>query len=599
MLQAPSQAENLLGLPHMDNRDIPDEIKAKLHIEDLVSSYLPLKKAGRIYKGLCPFHGEKTPSFTVNPERGIYKCFGCGEGGDIFSFVMKLEGLTFPEAVRLLGDRAGVVVPEFKGGGEPTGPNKRTLFGVNETVSKLWHKILTNHPKASHAREYLSSRGLEPETIEAFQIGYAPLGQVTRQALEKTGYKRDEIQAAGDPTKFQDRITFPIADITGKIVGFTGRLLEHADDTRSPESRGPKYWNTPETPLFVKSRTLYALHLAKHAMQEKETAILAEGQMDVAMLHQAGYQHTVASSGTALTTEQLAIIRRFVPTIVFAYDGDKAGKAATMRGLALALEADLVPYVVSIPNGKDPADCIQKDPAAWEESYEKRLFYMDWIISELVPEGVANMQAEERRAVAKQLVDWLAKIPDPTEQATWFQKAAVHLQTGEANLRELYRRLYPSTAKQPQLLQKSEKAQGNVSNLPETAAAILLSFPEVATHFEGQLDILTRDVGDSTVLTIFRDLLGKGSDLSAAVSQLSDAEQTSLNLELEQVLQPFESVELNDTWALTELTILLRRIREQSREQAKNRIAEAISQAQTLGDTKKIQELFQELQKLV
>ncbi|CAN5125051.1 hypothetical protein BH11PAT4_BH11PAT4_0750 [soil metagenome] len=584
----------------MDNRAIPDEIKAKLPIEELVASYLPLKKMGRLYKGLCPFHSEKTPSFTVNPERSIYKCFGCGEGGDIFSFVMKLEGLTFPEAVRLLGDKVGVAVPEFKGSGEPAGPNKRTLFGVNETAAKFWHKILTEHPKALHAREYLESRGLHASTIEAFQIGYAPLGQVTRQALEKTGYKRDEIQAVGDPTKFQDRITFPIADITGKIVGFTGRLLEHKDDTRSPESRGPKYWNTPETALFIKSRTLYALHLAKHAMQERELVILAEGQMDVAMLHQAGYQHTVASSGTALTTEQLAIIRRFVPTIVFAYDGDKAGKAATMRGLALALETDLVPYVISIPNGKDPADCIQKDPNTWAASYEDRKFYMDWIISELVPEGVANMQAEERRAVARQLIDWLAKIPDPSEQATWFQKAAVHLQTEEQNLRELYRRLHPAANQVPQKAPVKQPAKpDHIQNLTETAAAILLSFPEVATHLTGQLDILTSNPGESSVLKTFAALHAKGPDLALSLNTLDDAEQISLNLELEQVLQAYESVELSDTWALTELTILLRRIREQGREQAKNRIAEAIKQAQVLGEPEKIRELFQELQKLV
>lgn len=583
----------------MDNREIPDEIKAKLPIEELVSSYLPLKKAGRIYKGLCPFHGEKTPSFTVNPERSIYKCFGCGEGGDIFSFVMKLEGLTFPEAVRLLGDKVGVAVPEFKGSSEPAGPSKRTLFGVNETVAKFWHTLLTSHAAAKHAREYLSSRGLTPETIEAFQIGYAPLGTSTRQALEKKGYKRDEIQAVGDPTKFQDRITFPIADITGKIVGFTGRLLEHADDTRSPESRGPKYWNTPETALFIKSRTLYALHLAKHAMQEQGAAILAEGQMDVAMLHQAGYIHTVASSGTALTTEQLGIIRRFVPTIIFAYDGDKAGKAATMRGLALALEADLVPYVVSIPNGKDPADCVQNDVDMWRESYENRSFYMDWIINELVPEGVAQMQAETRRSVGRELVNWLAKIPDPSEQAHWFQKVAVHLQTDEQNVRELYRRLYPSSPQRKASPTPAAKAVQGANNLHETAAAILLTFPEVSQHLEGQLEVLTKQPGSSSVLETFSRLFGSGKPLPEALATLDTAEQTTLNLELEQVLQPFESVELSDTWALTELTVLLRRIREESREREKARIAAAIQEAQTLGDTKKIQELFQELQKLV
>jgi DNA primase len=581
----------------MEDRQIPDEIKSKLPIEELVASYLPLKKAGRIYKGLCPFHGEKTPSFTVNPERGIYKCFGCGEGGDIFSFVMKLEGVTFPEAIRMLGDRVGVIVPEYKGSKPETSPSKRQLFELNETAAKLWHSILVNHQAGKQAREYLTKRGLRPETIKAFQIGYAPLGSVSREALSKRGFSKEDMQAAGEPAKFQDRITFPIADITGKIVGFTGRLLEHPDDTRSPESRGPKYWNTPETPLFVKSRALYALHLAKHAMQEKGLTILAEGQMDVAMLHQAGYQHTVASSGTALTPEQLAIIRRFVDTIAFAYDGDKAGKAATMRGLSLALEAELVPYVISIPNGKDPADCIQHDTSLWEKAYEGRKFYMDWIISELVPEGVGSMQAEERRKVGRELVTWLAKIPDPTEQAEWFKKVAVHLQTNEQNVRELYSRLYPNSPRQKQVPQAKQKVEN--ASLIETAAAIILTFPEVSVHLTGQWEHLSQHSGDSLVLQTLASLQKSERELAVALTTLNQAEKTELNLELERVLQPYESVELSETWALTELTIILRRIREESREREKSRIATSIAEAQTLGDTKKIQELFQELQKLV
>ncbi|MCC2631957.1 MAG: dnaG, partial [Patescibacteria group bacterium] len=339
-----------------------DEIKARLPIEQVVGSYIPLKKAGRIYKANCPFHGEKTPSFTVSPDRGIYKCFGCGEGGDIFDFVMKLDGLSFPEALELLAERAGVKLEERKPSSDNShGPamaasGKQRLFQLNAFTAKLWHTLLMQHPKTEMARTYLHERGLQDETIAAFEIGYAPLGNVTSGELRKAGYANQEVAQAGDPSKFQDRIVFPIADITGKVIGFTGRLLELPDDPKNGTNRGPKYWNTPETPLFVKSRALYALHLAKKAIQSEDLVILAEGQMDVTMLHQAGFTHTVASSGTALTKEQIQMLGRFTTNIAFAYDQDKAGIDATKRGVELVLAAELNPFVIVVPHGKDPAD---------------------------------------------------------------------------------------------------------------------------------------------------------------------------------------------------------------------------------------------------
>jgi len=582
----------------MDSRNIADEIKAKLPIEEVVSSYVPLKKMGRIFKGLCPFHNEKTPSFTVNPERGIYKCFGCGEGGDMFDFVMKIEGLTFPEALRLLADKANVQLPEYKSNPqEKQGPGKARLFSLNDYAATLWHRILTEHPKAQHAREYLLGRGLTTESINAFRIGYAPYGSTTGTSLTSAGYSREELQAAGEPTKFQDRITFPIADITGKIVGFTGRLLEHKDDTKDT-NRGPKYWNTPETTLFVKSRTLYALHLAKHAMQEQGVAILAEGQMDVVMLHQAGFTHTVASSGTALTPDQLNLIRRFVPAIAFAYDGDKAGKEATKRGLELALAADLTPYVIAIPNGKDPAECLQNDPEAWQVAYDNRVVYMEWLIRQLIPDGIGNLTAEAKKQAAKEVVGWLARILDPTEQAEWFRKSAAYLQTNEENLRELYRRLHPHKPTSQAQSQPTQRVAAPAQNSLDIVFALLFTFPEA-------YPAVTSELGDITLLAVsepfqlLKPLLVPKEPLDAKVTQLSDTERTELNLASETTLKGYENEDSSPTWAVAEISQIMRRYREHAREDAKSRIASAIQEAQTLGDTERIKQLFQELQKLV
>lgn len=583
-------------------RSVPEEVKAKLPIEEVIGAYVPLKKAGRIYKGICPFHNEKTPSFTVNPERGIFKCFGCNEGGDVIAFVQKIEGLTFPEALKLLADRAGIVMPDYKGSNEPKGPSKSRLFALNEQVATIWHRLLVAHEKAAHARDYLKRRGLNSDSIEKFNVGYAPPSRVTAEALQRANFTAEELRAAGDPTKFADRIVFPITDLTGRTVGFTGRLLEHPEDPQRPDhrSRGPKYWNTPETPLFVKSRTLFALHLAKHAIQEQQLAILAEGQMDVIMLHQHGYAHTVASSGTALTVEQLQLLRRFAPAIAFAYDADKAGIAATMRGIELALTADLVPYVVSIPNGKDPADCLANNPEAWEQAYENRRPYFLWIISRLMPEGVGALNAEAKRAAAKDLVTWLSRIQDPTEQADHFRTAAAHLQTNEDNLRELYRRLFPdkSIAKSRETAPAQIAAAPPSTNLADIALAILFTYPEIHPHFEAERAILTKQ----PIRAAFTSLLPLLSqpELEPALNRLSDEQRTTLNLEAETVLRrEYADADTSASWALQELAIILRRLKERGLEHEKARIADAIRHAQTLGDTETIKKLLQELQNLV
>lgn len=580
----------------MDTRAIPEEIKAKLPIEEVISGYLPLKKAGRVFKGLCPFHHEKTPSFTVNPERQIYKCFGCGEGGDIFEFVMKTEGLTFPEALKLLADKAGVVLPEQSYTHTDKGPAKTRLLALNDFVTKLWHAILLKHPGAETARNYLQKRGLSAASIAQFQIGYAPLGQPTATKLQEAGYNRAEIQAAGDPTKFQDRITFPITDLTGRIIGFTGRLLQDSDDP-SGRPRGPKYWNTPETVLFVKSRNLFALNLAKHAIQEKQLAILTEGQMDVIMLHQAGYLNTVASSGTALTTEQLELIRRFTPAIAFAYDSDKAGKEATKKGLELALTLELTPYVIVIPNGKDPADAILSSPEAWEKAYQNKQIYMDWILDQLAPKsGLQDLPPEQRKSIAKEIVGWLHRIQDPSEQADWFRKAAARLQTEEGNLRTLYKRLFPG-----QTISRSNrqaiKPAATQTSLPIIALALLLTKPEVAILAHQEIQILTKTAVPEP-WTYFQPLL-ETQDLSAAINSLEPTLKTQLSLAAEEVLTGYDDAELTLTWVLEELMLILSRIRSSSNEASKAKIAAEIEQAQSLGDFDRIKKLLAELQTLV
>jgi len=586
-----------------------EQIKERLPIEQLVGQYVPLKKAGRIFKANCPFHNEKTPSFTVSPDRGVFKCFGCGKGGDIFDFVMEIEGLTFPETVKLLADKTGVELPEWKpqNGQASTGPSRTRLYELNSFVARLWNQVLTNHPKAEIARSYLKQRGVSEDSIKVFQIGYAPYGTGTGTGLTQGGYTRQEVQAAGEPTKFQDRITFPITDLTGKVIGFTGRLLELKDDPHGGASRGPKYWNTPETPIFIKSKALFGLHLAKHAMQKEGVAILAEGQMDVVMLHQYGYTQTVASSGTALTSEQLKLIGRFAPVVAFAYDGDKAGIEATKRGIELTLQQELTPFVIKIPNGKDPADCILHDPKAWDIAYTNRQLALNWVIDQTIGEEAAHEQltAEQKKKLGVTLIRWLTFIHNPAEQEEWLLTLSAKLQTSTDNLRQLYQRLYPDKALGTALEGTTSSVAPTSSHqhsLADTVLVILLAFPETYPALKNQLKTTPLTTSNPLFQKILSLVLTtpENENMETHVNQhLSDDERKDLALQSEELLVHYGDIELSPSWAITELSLILQRVRTESRDQAKAYISEQIQRAQQLGDVEKIKALFQELQNLI
>ncbi len=569
------------------------EIKHRLPIEQVVGSYVPLKRAGRTLKANCPFHNEKSPSFNVNAERGIYKCFGCGEGGDIFDFVMKYEGLTFPETVRLLAEKAGVELSEStftkRGGERPADEVPRDrLFKVNDFVATLWNRILLEHPKAEAARNYLLKRGLTTKTISELQIGYAPPGTATTQALAKAGFTNKELQSAGDPTKFQDRIVFPITDLTGRIIGFTGRILILPDDPPSKAERGPKYWNTPETPIFIKSRAVYNIQHAKHAIQTHDAVLLAEGQMDVAMLYQFGYPQAVASSGTALTEDQLKLLSRFSTNIVFAYDGDNAGINATKRGLELALGLDLTPWVITIANGKDPADCLLADPDLWEQSYAKRVPAMQWLIEQIIPTG-RELTPSEKKSYAKELLPWLGRITNPLEQKDWLRKLAGYLQTDEATLQSAF---VPGRSvrreESPELEHAQEVSLTPVQQWSETVCALLLAFPELVTHLTGKLSVIEPS-------TPYLKLAGEALAQPNLNGYIESEAAAPLVLQTEEKLNTYSHTELTPPQALQEVMQLLQRISESSKEHIKDKLARDIQQAQMRGDTEKVKELFEQL----
>jgi DNA primase len=378
------------------------ESKNKLIVVVVIGETVQLKKAGTTFKGLCPFHGEKTPSFTVTPGRDSWKCFGCGEGGDIFSFVMKRDGLSFPEALKVLAAKAGVELDERT---TREDARKARLRDVLESAIAFYHAVLTGSKTGQAALDYLRGRGFSDETIKKHQLGYAPGGwdtlarqlaakrQIRAEDLVEVGLAQPRQSARGGVyDRFRERVIFPIRDMNGGPVGLGGRVLAVAAD--GDRDHGPKYLNSPATPLFDKSRTLYLIDRAKASIRKTNQAVIVEGYTDALMAHQAGFENVVASLGTALTPGQVGLLTRYGKRIALAYDVDAAGEKAGTFGvnslesiipqLAAAdtgVELDEV-RVVRLPDGKDPDEVVRDSPDRWREEIRTAQPIVDYLIEQ-------------------------------------------------------------------------------------------------------------------------------------------------------------------------------------------------------------------------
>lgn len=369
------------------------EIKDRLPIEEVVSRYVKLEKSGINLKGLCPFHGEKTPSFFVAPHRGSFMCFGCGKKGDIFSFVQEIEGVEFFDALKLLAEQAGIVLETQKSENH----QKKDAYTILEKACLVFESYLQ---KDVTAQEYLFGRGLTKQTISQFRIGYIPdEWNILYTELKKTFDEKDILESGlviknengRVYDRFRGRIMFPIFDSNGKVIAFTGRVLV------STQKETPKYVNSPETQLFSKSHVLYGLNFAKQAIRKHNFAILVEGQMDVIMSHQMGYTNTVASSGTAFTQDQLQLIAKLTPHLLLAFDSDGAGLATTAKVWEMGISQGLDIKIAYYEGAKDPADTIQESPETWKEIIKNSIH-----IIEFVTRLVAKIPDERKRILAYQ-----------------------------------------------------------------------------------------------------------------------------------------------------------------------------------------------------
>jgi DNA primase len=460
-----------------------DDVKQKLDIIDIIGQHITLTKSGRTFRGLCPFHGEKHPSFYVYPEQQSWHCFGCNTGGDVFSFIMKKQGIDFSEALRELAQKAGVVIPsKFEPGAESE--ERQKLYQINQAAA-LYFQSMLNSPAGEKARNYVEKRGFKDETVKNFQLGYSLNSwEELKKYLTEKGYSEKEMLDAGliieadegkkSHDRFRHKLMFPIADARGRIIGFGSRVL---DDSQ------PKYINSPQTPIFDKSGNLYALNLAKEAIREQGLAVIVEGYMDVITAHQNGFSNVVASMGTSVTERQVNTLKRITKNITLALDADAAGEEAMLRGVEFenALGAEV--KVVILPQGKDPDDVIKEDPQAWPQLLAGALPVVDFTFN-MVASGLDLTTAKDKSLAVEKLLPIIAEIKDPIRQAHYLQKLSRLLQVNERSIEAALSRLKirPKRTAEPK---PEAELQPILSNpVEEYCLALLLQHPELKAKDE-------------------------------------------------------------------------------------------------------------------
>lgn len=486
-----------------------EEIKSKINIVDLVREYIEVKPAGSNHKALCPFHNEKTPSFMISPERQMYHCFGCGENGDIFSFVQKMEGIEFPEALRILAKKAGVEIRTQ----DPRLRNEKTkLHDILRFAGRFYSLHLQNLSEDHPVKKYLAKRKLSQEMIDLFQLGFAPDSwDAMTQALQKKNVRFQDAEAAGLVVRkddgsgyydrFRARLMFPIFDAHGSIVGFGGRVIP--DLAAKATGKEPaKYINSPQSLVYNKSAVVFGLHLAKNAIRSKQQAVVVEGYMDCISAHRAGTENVVAVSGTAFTREQAQLLKRFTPNVALAFDMDEAGIQAASRSVGVLLNEGLTVRVIPLDGVKDPDDLIAKDPELWKSAIAKPKLFMDFAFDQAIKNKDFE-NVEDKKHVAKTLLPLIASIADGVEQSHYIQKLSDLLSVEESVLRQSLTKLKIQTSYAAKTESRFNRPKGNyliellsvVIKKPDFFSEVVESIPPEAIDDESAA-VLYRVVRD-------------------------------------------------------------------------------------------------------
>lgn len=548
----------------MSSHDV-ERIKERLSIVDVLANYIKLEKAGINFKAKCPFHNEKTPSFFVSPVRNSYYCFGCGAKGDIFSFVQAFEGVDFVGALKSLAARAGITLTAEN---QDAKKEQDRRYAALDAAVKYFETQLAAQKEA---RAYVAKRGFTEETVKAWRIGFAPdAWREARSALRALHFTDAELVEVGlirqaDKGKepydwFRSRIMFPLFDVAGRPVAFSGRLFGQEE-----RAGAPKYLNSPETPIFSKSHLLYGFHAAKNAIRTRGYSILVEGQVDLVLSHQAGFTNTVATSGTALTIDQLTQLKRLSPNIIMAYDADEAGARAAVRSTQLALSLSMDVKVARLPDGMDPADAVAKDPTIWAKALKEAVpliaFYTDLICS-----SVRDPRKRDKEIVAR-VLPFVAALQSATERSRAIADIAYKTNQREEALFEDMKRIDPSV-----VLGTSDP------NLPERTLAERLPAKDESVY--RHMAAIRSYLGDHKDTEVSLDALDR------ALSQIAGALEKVRLFEKEGDMVRFEIERLygEKTIPKADIIDLLHTIQKESSKQAYEEARRALREAERNGD---------------
>ena len=571
--------------------DAKEEVRARLNIEDVIGEYVQLKRAGRNLKGLSPFTDERTPSFMVSPEKQIWHDFSSGKGGDVFSFVMLVEGMDFRQSLEHLARKAGVDLSLFSRGDGRTAKRRARAREALKLAANFYQQNLV---KNSAAREYaVKKRRLNRQTIGDFIIGYAPdQGDALTKALEKRGFSRRELADAGLVNRFggdlfRGRMMVALSDGSGEVVGFTGRIIH--DDPRAP-----KYLNTPQTLLFDKSRHIFGLYQAKEAIRKSDAAVIVEGNLDVVSSHQAGIKNVVATAGTAMTLQHLKALSRLAGRIRVAFDGDRAGVSATERAITLAQGIGVELEVVSLPDGvKDPDELIQKDAALWQAAVERAQPVVDWVIARHAEmEDLAT--AEGKRRFSTTALRIVRSLKDPVEQEHYL--AVISKETG-ASLAALRAKLGAERSTPPAQLKKPKIEKATPSKPRDELADIIvgLALSQPSTRrWVGALEAASLDEPARAVVTALQaeSLL----DREKLPRPLQKFEQyvKIVQLKSERRYMDWEPEALD-----SEMARLVKQLIRKHRDTKKQQLLDDLREAEELSDEARARTLRQQLNALI
>lgn len=585
-----------------------DEIKTRLNIVDLIGEYVQLQKAGSSWKARCPFHNEKTPSFTVSEEKQFWHCFGCGKGGDAFAFLMEIEGLEFREVLENLAERTGVTLPKYQG--EKSSVNGNKLREILELATKFYEKQLWEGSGKKKILKYLQERGLNEETIREFRLGYAPDGwRNILDFLKERGYDVKDILKTGliiekdggakHYDRFRDRIIFPICDVQGRVMGYSARVAPGGDETQA------KYVNTPETEIYHKGNVLYGIDKAKLEIKEKDEVLLVEGNMDVIASYQAGIKNTVAVSGTALTTEQLKLIGRYTDNIKMFFDMDEAGQKASKKSSELAFENEMNVSVVKITEGKDAADAVKENPETFLSAVQEALPAMEYFLQQELLKRSKNNIVDKKKIIGE-LSGLINSFSNKIEKEYWIKELADRLDVSEEILFDTFNNLNknnfqetPNKSVENGVLKNEVFGQDRLKNIQLEIMGLVLANSELWKEVaEKKQDEIKKYFSNQKIVDV---ILNKGIEMNFNFERLleilEDENQKKFLRE-----QCFDNLEKEKDATIDDKRLELEQyfieLKRENKREATKKIIEQIKEAEKKGDKKEVEKLAQELMKI-